>query len=83
MLNDELLLLFIELIVFLRVLNFSNLLELPGLILHRFSIQVVNLMLEHPADEAIAEHVTLTALKIPKLDLDLLRPLNQSYVVVI
>ena len=75
--------LFIKLIVFLRVLNFSNLLELPGLILHRLSIQVVNLMLEHPTDEAIAEHVTLTALKVPKLDLDLLRPLNQSYVVVI
>jgi hypothetical protein len=74
---------FIKLIVFLRVLNVSNLLELPGLILHRLSVQVVNLMLEHPADEAIAEHVTLTALKVPKLDLDLLRSLNQGYVVVI
>jgi len=44
---------------------------------------MVNLVLEHPADKAIAEHVTLAALKVPKLDLDLLRPLNQSYVVVI
>ena len=75
--------LFVKLIVFLRVLNVSNLLELPGLILHRLSVQVVYLMLEHPTDEAIAKHVTLAALEVPKLDLDLHRPLNQGYVVVI
>ena len=75
--------LIIKLIVFLRVLNVSDSLELPGLILHRLPIQMVNLMLEDPAYEAIAKHVTLAALEVPKLYLDPLRPLNQGYIVVI